>query len=589
MKRRHNRVHEKGLHVLWGALWTKDSPGDDLALARRAGRSTEKQSTMENVYPREYLSFGDALFLHLEREGIPINIACVAILEGEIRYEEFLPFAESKLSQLPRCAQRVVTPPFNIGLPTLEYDPEFDFRNHVREATLKRGTDAELRTLVGKLFSENFDRKHPLWDFTLVHGLRGDRTALIARLHHSMADGLSGVAFLNALMDTSPEVPHVPRRKMSVPEQPPRDAATTLLEAVTSSWFLTVERLLSAHRDLVTMARRVVAKPGCKSEEGKPLRSGTAEHLPSMEELSELFPEIASSPERMPFNVVCRGPQRFEWTELPFEDLHDLKQAIGCTFNDVALAVVASTYRRYTEWRGTSTRGRSLRIVVPVNTRPPDDDSQGMGNQITFVPVSVPMGIRNARKLMAAVHERMTAIKQARIAEMVAFAGALIAAIPSPLQVFLAPIAAQLPLTVCNLIFTNVPGPKHPLYVLGHKMLSAYPYVPIGGEMGSNCAMLTYNGKAHFGFSCDVHATPDSKLLPQFLHESVEEFREAIGIAKPSSEKRRAPRRNKRAETERGKSNGELRQAAETVQIPLAEIVEGINEPEPAAVFTASA
>jgi WS/DGAT/MGAT family acyltransferase len=361
---------------------------------------------------------------------------------------------------------------------------------------------------------------------------------------------------------------------------------------VTSSWFLTVERLLSAHKDLVTAARRFVAKS--KEEREANPTAGSTPRMPSAEEFGGVFPEIASSPERMPFNVVCRGPQRFEWTEVPFDDLHVLKHAIGCTFNDVALTVVASTYRRYTEWRGASTRGRSLRIVVPVNTRPPEDDSHGMGNQITFVPISVPFGIRSPRKLMAAVHERMTMIKQARIAEMVTFAGALIAAIPSVVQMFLAPIAAQLPLTLCNLIFTNVPGPRHPLYVLGHKMLSAYPYVPIGGEMGSNCAMLTYNGKAHFGFSCDVHATPESRLLPRFLQESVAELREEIGVARRRSSTRPAAQRNKTAKAHRAKSNGkgELKTAAqasksisETPQVhPVT-----VPEAEPKTSFAASA
>jgi len=137
-------------------------------------------------------------------------------------------------------------------------------------------------------------------------------------------------------------------------------------------------------------------------------------------------------------------------------------------------------------------------------------------------------------------------IKQARIAEMVSFAGALLAAIPSPVQVFLGPIAAQLPLTICNLIFTNVPGPRQPLYVLGRRLLKAYPYVPIGGEMGANCAVMTYDGTAYFGFSCDVHATPDSHLLPQFMQESVEELRQAFGL-KGEKTSARKPRPKKSA------------------------------------------
>src|SRR3954469_25412512 len=185
---------------------------------------------MDSSHQHEFLSFGDALFLHLERTGIPVNIASVAIFEGTLTFEELLPYVEAKLSQVPRCMQRVVAPPFNIGLPWLEYDPDFDFRNHVHEATLKHGTEAELKKLAGELFSMNLDRNRPLWDFVLVHGLKGNRTALICRIHHSMADGMSGVAFLNALMDVSPEVPHIAHKKVEIPSTPPRDPATALLD-----------------------------------------------------------------------------------------------------------------------------------------------------------------------------------------------------------------------------------------------------------------------------------------------------------------------------------------------------------------------
>jgi diacylglycerol O-acyltransferase / wax synthase len=496
---------------------------------------------METSHQREYLSFGDALFLHLERPGIPINIASVAVFDGIIPLDEFLPYVEAKLSQVPRCMQRVVPPPFNIGLPWLEYDPDFDFRNHVHDVTLKTGTEAELKRLTGKFLSQNLDRDRPLWHFVLVHGLKGNRTALIARIHHSMADGMSGVAFLNALMDTSPEVPAFARKKPQVPRTPPRDPATTLIDALTSSCFLTVQRFLDAQSNLLAMARQVINTQAAKNGDAPPTPPPLP-HVtpPSMEDLSQILPEIASAPQPLPFNVICQGPQKFEWTDVPFEDLRAMKNADGCSFNDVTLAVICATYRKYAEHRGASVTGRSLRVVVPVNTRPPHDDRQGMGNEITFVPVSVPLDIRDPKKLIAAAHDRMTMIKQAKIAEMVTMAGALISAIPSALQMVLGQLAPQLPLLLCNLIFTNVPGPRTPLYILGHRMLKAYPYVPIGGEMGANCALLTYDGVAHFGFSCDVHATPDPHILPQLLQETIAEFKQAFGLSK---EKRRRVRR----------------------------------------------
>ena len=93
------------------------------------------------------------------------------------------------------------------------------------------------------------------------------------------------------------------------------------------------------------------------------------------------------------------------------------------------------------------------------------------------------------------------------------------------------PVASQLPLSLCNIICTNVPGPQVPLYLMGHKMLSWYPWVPIGGLMGINCAILTYNGTAFFGFTGDVHAAPDLELLEKFVDESFAELRAGAASA----------------------------------------------------------
>jgi hypothetical protein len=90
------------------------------------------------------------------------------------------------------------------------------------------------------------------------------------------------------------------------------------------------------------------------------------------------------------------------------------------------------------------------------------------------------------------------------------------------------PIASQLPLSVCNIICTNVPGPQTPMYLLGHKLLRWYPYVPIGGEMGINCAVVSYDGRAFFGFTGDVHAAPDVARLEEFMKSSFAELNASV-------------------------------------------------------------
>ncbi len=496
---------------------------------------------MPDLQDHDPLSFGDALFLYLERAGTPLNVASLTTFEGVIPLQACLEFVGSKLPLVPRYRQRVVAPPFNLGLPVWEFDRNFDLRNHVRERRLKHGTEAELRKVTAQILSANMDRSRPLWDITLLQGLKGSRTGMVTRIHHCMADGISGVGLMNVLLDPSPKPPVLPKRKKKFRLPPARDGANLLVDGILRSCFSAVQLALSAHSELLSMAQHVIAAAGKQPElpaEGQPGFNSDV-HIPSLTELNRLLPEFASLPERLPFNVVCRGPQRFHWTEIPLAEIKSIKQACGATVNDVVLALVTSAVRRYAELHRVRVKGRLLRIVVPVSVRGKGKLDE-LGNRITFLPLSVPLDIRDPRKLVAAIRERMGFLKSAHLAEFVGLAGTLIGTVPTTLQALIGPIASQLPLSVCNLICTNVPGPKMPLYLLGHKMLSCYPYVPIGGEMGMNTAVLTYSGTAYFGFTGDANAIPDLPHLKKFLQTSFAELRKATGVRAP-----RPPRKKK--------------------------------------------
>ena len=110
-------------------------------------------------------------------------------------------FVESKLPEIPRYRQRVAFPPFNIGLPSWQPDPNFDIRNHIRQVTLRRGTESDLKALASQILSTHLDRQRPLWDLTLVRGLEGNRSGndrahsslpgrwIGGARHHECADG----------------------------------------------------------------------------------------------------------------------------------------------------------------------------------------------------------------------------------------------------------------------------------------------------------------------------------------------------------------------------------------------------------------
>jgi diacylglycerol O-acyltransferase len=258
------------------------------------------------------------------------------------------------------------------------------------------------------------------------------------------------------------------------------------------------------------------------------------------------MPELTASTQRLPFNVICRGPQNFRWAEIPLADIKAVKNACGATVNDVVLTIVTSAIRYYAELQGVRIRGRLLRIVVPVNVRG-RGDAGDLGNRITFLPVTVPLDIRSPRKLLAAIRERMAFLKSAHVAELVGLAGSMLGTIPTMAQVVLGSIANELPLGFCNVICTNVPGPETPLYLLGHKMLRCYPYVPIGGDLGINCAVLTYDGTAYFGFTGNAHGAPNLGRLETFLTASFGELRKAARI--DPQRRRRASARPKAAPT----------------------------------------
>jgi len=479
---------------------------------------------MQNHPHGDRLSWGDTVFLHLEREGMPLNVAGVCILEGTVSLPDCIQFVESKLPLLPRYLKRVVAAPFNIGLPSWQYDPSFDIHNHVREVRLKHGTDAELKALAGKILSQVMDRQHPLWDLTLVRGLNANRTGLIVRAHHCLADGIAGVGIMNVLLDTSPEAPRLPRRKVRLRVPRPPDPWTSLAGGFVDSYADLVQRILSALVDLLNMAERVAANDAGLSAD----------------DVSRFLPEITAFTERLRFNLTYCGPQKFAWAEVPLAEVKNIRHSCGTSVNDVALALVTATVRRYSQLHGERVKGRLLRVMVPVNMRG-SGSAADLGNRISLVPVTIPLDIRNPRQLLAAIHKRTEFLKHAHAAELISLAGGLIGLLPTSLQALVGPMLSQLPITPFNLVCTNVPGPQFPLYLLGHKMLSWYPYVPIGGEMAVNCAILSYNGTMYFGFSGDVHAAPDLRRLESFLRLS---FRELQKAAEPRSRRKTSKKRH---------------------------------------------
>ena len=466
----------------------------------------------------------DAAFLNFECKEMPLHIGGVCVFEGVIPFDRFVATIESKLDLIPRYREKVVFPFLNIGYPTWQYDQDFDIRRHIIHVKLDPpGSEAQLSALAGRILSTVMDRRQPLWDVHVVEGLSGGRGALIPRVHHSLADGISGAALWNAILDPTPEASLVIGRRQYHVARPKAKKEQSLVDALSSAVQSALTNLLAAEAGVVGLAQGLLTG---RLNEG-------------LEGLAGLLPELAASAERFPFNRPCTGERRFCWTEASFADVQAIREATGTTINDVILTVVTRAVARYTEMHGQSVTDRFIRMVCPYNLRR-DDHGESLGNQISFLPVALPLDVADPQEMLRAVAARTRIMKSARAADLVALAAAWLGSAPPPLQALFwqgIPLI-PLPLPLLNMICTNIPGSPVPLYSMGRRMIASYPQVPTGYELGIGCAVQSYDGKIFFGLTSDTDAAPDAHRLRDFIRTSFAELCRAAGLKKKAGPRR---------------------------------------------------
>jgi WS/DGAT/MGAT family acyltransferase len=368
------------------------------------------------------------------------------------------------------------------------------------------------------------DRERPLWDMTLIEGLKRGHTAVIARIHHCLADGVAGIALFNVLMDTSRKVAPIPKKEpFQAPPLP--DATTSFVEALLSSTTQMMDSMLLAEAAAMGLAQAMVTNDA----------RGTVENWLGY------VPDLMTSFDRLPFNAPVLGPRQHLWTEMSMSEIGAIREACGGTLNDVVLTVVTAAVRKYAEMHGQPVKDRMLRFWVPVNLRAPGEQT-GTGNRISILPVLTPLGIRQPARLLDAIHTSTAALKRSHVLDVVNLAAAWMSATPPPFQALIGKLGNVLPVPPFHLVCTNVPGPKVPVYLLGRKMLRTYPYVPIGNDMGFCCALQSYNGRLYAGLTADSAVVSDAGKMRSFIEEAYAELREAAGVRLPKAPKPRARR-----------------------------------------------
>ena len=457
----------------------------------------------------------DALFLHVEDGVSHMHIASVLMLDGPPpSYDDFVSMLDGRLSRVPRYRQVVQFVPFQLGRPVWVDDPHFNIEYHVRHTALPApGGEPELKRLVGRVMSQQLDRSKPLWELWMVDGLGDNRWGLLAKTHHSIVDGVSGTELLTVLLDTSPNpAPHVDDAWRPEPAPSPLTLAADAIATMARSPYEQFRALRAASR----VPRQAAAQLG--------------EIAKGMAALAGLVPRTPVSSLNGPI-----GPhRRYGWASTTVDDIKRIRKELGGTFNDVVLTAITAGFRALLESRGESV-DRVVRTLVPVSVRSRDLSGRAVGdgtydNKVSAMFAELPVGIADPVERLEVVSTQLAGLKESNQAMAGEALTSLSGFAPPVLLALGTRIATKAAQRNINTVTTNVPGPQLPLYVLGRRMRTALPYVPLGGQCRIGIAIFSYDGQVNFGVTGDYDTTPDLDVLCRGIEAGMAELGALAGV-----------------------------------------------------------
>jgi len=463
----------------------------------------------------EALSPLDASFLDIEDGAVHMHIGSVGIFEGPPPTREDMRAAvEAKLHLVPRYRQKVRFPPLRLGPPVWVDDPHFNFDYHVRHTALAApGGEEELRTLVGRVMSQQLDRTKPLWEMWVVGALPAGPWALISKTHHCMVDGVSATDLLSVLLDAERE----PVRGPALPWKPAPEPSSAELVAQP------LARRLVSPIGAASALRALARAPRDAAE----LALSTARGTAAMRGL--LRPSPGTS-----LNGPIGPHRRWAWAHAQLSDVKAVRAGLGGTINDVVLAAISGGFRDLLSARGEDPDGRTLRTLVPVSVRRPGE--RGIyNNRVSAMFAELPVGIPDPGARLQSVRRQMDELKRSQQAVAGDVLTSLSGFAPSMLLALGMRVAFRMPQRTINTVTTNVPGPQLPLFLAGRRMLEAIPFVPLGGQVRVGVAIFSYDGALKFGVTGDYDTAPDIEVLCRGIEAAMAELVAAAAGAQRAS------------------------------------------------------
>ena len=422
--------------------------------------------------------------------------------DGPLTYADVQRVVEARIHLAPRLRQRVLPVPANLGRPLWVDDDRFELDFHLRRSAVPTpGGRFQLERAVGRVLSRPLDRSKPLWELYVFEGLEDDRTAVLLKLHHALADGIGSMMIGSALFDLDPDAPlgDAPKRPWSPEPAPDRDEL--IRDAIAEMASHPAEAIARAarapQRAIEAITRTVVGASA----------------------LVGMGPAPAG-----PFEDPLGPARRFAIADVPFERLRSIKRSLGGTINDVVLTAVAIGLHQLMIARGEATKGRTLRVMIPVSVRS-KAEAGDVGNRVAPAFVEIPIGHMTPRSRLGKVR---TATDQLKSSSMAVSADAIIglgAYAPPALHAMAARLVSRG--RWFNLVVSNIPAPQMPLYLAGARLEANYPAMPLGEHGGLSIACSSLGGTMAFGLTADWDAVKDIDLLARGIEQAVDDLERA--------------------------------------------------------------
>jgi WS/DGAT/MGAT family acyltransferase len=349
-----------------------------------------------------------------------------------------------------------------------------------------------------------------------------------------MVDGVSGVDLLNIQLRPKPE-----RRAAEPYPYFPRPAPSGA-ELLRHELLRRAALPLAALRDAGQFVR-----------EAGDLRRELAVRLRAVAETLGTTLRRASD---TPLNRPIGPHRRFDWLAMDLAEIKEVRHAFGGSLNDVVLTVVTGAVRRFLARRGVSTRGLDFRVMAPVSVRAGDERGR-LGNRVSAWMIDLPVSLPDPRQQLERIAARTRELKESQQAVGADVLTQAADWTPSTLLALGARNVTRL--LPFNMVVTNVPGPQVPMYLLGARMLEAYPHVPLVDGLALGIALLSYDGRIGWGFNADYDAVPDLARFVDDVHESFAALRAAAAALAVRSTPKAGPERPPRPR----RSNGRARPA----------------------------